>query len=36
VFLCCAGCKKKFLANADKYLKKIDEQQKREAEKQKQ
>ena len=26
VFLCCAGCKKKFLANVDKYLKKLDEQ----------
>jgi YHS domain-containing protein len=26
VFLCCAGCKKKFLANRDKYLKKLDEQ----------
>ncbi len=25
VFLCCAGCKKKFLANPDKYLKKLDE-----------
>jgi YHS domain-containing protein len=27
VFLCCAGCKKKLLANPDKYLKKLDEQQ---------
>jgi len=26
VFLCCAGCKKKLLANPDKYLKKLDEQ----------
>ena len=34
VFLCCAGCKKKFLANADKYLKKIDEQQKQAEQKQ--
>jgi len=25
VFLCCAGCKKKLLANPDKYLKKLDE-----------
>ena len=24
VFLCCAGCKKKFLADPDKYLKKLD------------
>ena len=28
VFLCCAGCKKKLLANPDKYLKKLDEQKK--------
>ncbi len=26
VFLCCTGCKKKFAANTDKYLKKLDEQ----------
>jgi hypothetical protein len=26
VFLCCAGCKRKFFANVDKYLKKLDEQ----------
>lgn len=26
VFLCCAGCKKKLLADPDKYLKKLDEQ----------
>jgi len=25
VFLCCAGCKKKLLADPDKYLKKLDE-----------
>jgi hypothetical protein len=25
VFICCAGCKKKLLANPDKYLKKLDE-----------
>ena len=25
VFLCCAGCTKKLLANPDKYLKKLDE-----------
>lgn len=25
VFLCCAGCQKKLLANPDKYLKKLDE-----------
>ena len=25
VFLCCAGCKKKLMANPDKYLKKLDE-----------
>jgi hypothetical protein len=25
VFLCCAGCKKKLLANPDTYLKKLDE-----------
>lgn len=25
VFLCCAGCKSKLLANPDKYLKKLDE-----------
>jgi YHS domain-containing protein len=25
VFLCCAGCKKKLLADPDKYIKKIDE-----------
>lgn len=24
VFLCCAGCKKKLLADPDKYLKKLD------------
>jgi hypothetical protein len=36
VFLCCAGCKKKFLANVDKYLKKLDEQKKRDEQKQKQ
>jgi hypothetical protein len=29
VFLCCAGCKKKLLANPDKYLKKLDEQNKK-------
>jgi hypothetical protein len=34
VFLCCAGCKKKFLANVDKYLKKLDEQQKQDEQKQ--
>jgi hypothetical protein len=28
VFLCCAGCKTKLLANPDKYLKKLDEQKK--------
>ncbi len=28
VFLCCAGCKKKFMANTDKYLKRLDEQKK--------
>jgi hypothetical protein len=26
VFLCCKGCKQRFLANVDNYLKKIDEQ----------
>ncbi len=26
VFLCCTGCKKKFFANPDKYVKKLDEQ----------
>jgi hypothetical protein len=26
VFLCCSGCKKKFFADVDKYLKKLDEQ----------
>jgi YHS domain-containing protein len=26
VFLCCAGCKKAFLADPEKYLKKLDEQ----------
>jgi hypothetical protein len=25
VFLCCAGCKKKIMADPDKYLKKLDE-----------
>ncbi len=25
VFLCCAGCKKKFLADPEKYFKKLDE-----------
>ena len=25
VFLCCAGCTKKLMANPDKYLKKLDE-----------
>ena len=25
VFLCCNGCKKTFLANPEKYLKKLDE-----------
>ena len=25
VFLCCAGCKKKLLADPDKYLKKLDQ-----------
>jgi YHS domain-containing protein len=25
VFLCCGGCKKKFFADPDKYIKKIDE-----------
>ena len=25
VFLCCMGCKQKFLANVDTYLKKLDE-----------
>ena len=26
VFLCCAGCKNRFFANPEKYLKKLDEQ----------
>jgi YHS domain-containing protein len=26
IFLCCAGCKKKFFANPEKYFKKLDEQ----------
>jgi len=28
VFLCCAGCKKRLLADPDKYVKKLDEKKK--------